>query len=239
VLESDPDVSRGKASRRQLLMGGCLIGVASLAFARMPTPGSKPLKPGQFEASIPKTVGQWSFATASGLVLPPEDELSDRLYDEVLTRVYDAPGAPSIMFLIAYSHVQDGLLQLHRPEICYPVGGFSLTETQTVALPLGNSLILPVKTFSARASTRTEHVLYWTRVGEDIPSSWSRQRWSVVQANLKGEIPDGILVRVSVLGADAREGLTYVESFVRALIPALDPKTRALMIGPTERLAAL
>lgn len=238
-MKSETEGTRGMTSRRQLIMGGCLLGVASLAYARMPEPGAEPLKPGEFDASIPKKIGKWSFVTASGLVLPPEDELSDRLYDEVLTRVYEAPGAPSIMFLIAYSHVQDGLLQLHRPEICYPVGGFSLTETKTSSLALGSGISLPVKTFSARASTRTEHVLYWTRVGEDIPSSWGRQRWSVVQANLKGQIPDGILVRVSVLGSDAGEAIAYVESFVRALIPALDPKTRMLMIGSTERLAAL
>lgn len=230
-MESEPESARRMTSRRQLIMGGCLLGVASLAFARMPQPGTEPLKPGQFDASIPKTIGKWSFVTASGVVLPPEDELSDRLYDEVLTRVYEAPGAPPIMFLIAYSHVQDGLLQLHRPEICYPVGGFSLTETKTSAMNLGNGISLPVRTFSALSPMRTEHVLYWTRVGEDMPLSWSRQRWSVVQANLKGQIPDGILVRVSVMGSDAGEALDYVESFVRALIPALDPKTRRLMIG--------
>lgn len=235
-MSADGQHAGSATTRRQLLMGGALIGVASIAYARMPVPAVPPLKPGQFDGAIPKTIGRWSFVTASGLVLPPEDELSDRLYDEVLTRVYEAPGAPPIMFLVAYSHVQDGLVQLHRPEVCYPVGGFSLTETQTSGLPLGGGMTLPVKTFSARATTRTEHVLYWTRVGQDLPSSWSRQRLSVVRANLKGEIPDGILVRVSVLGADAREARAYTESFVRALIPALDPRTRALMIGTPDML---
>lgn len=235
-MSVDERIGGGTTTRRQLLMGGALIGVASVAYARMPVPAAPPLKPGQFDAAIPKTIGRWSFLTASGVVLPPEDELSDRLYDEVLTRVYETSGAPAIMFLVAYSHVQDGLLQLHRPEVCYPVGGFSLTQTQTSGLSIGNGMTLPIKTFSAQMPTRTEHVLYWTRVGEDLPSSWSRQRMSVVKANLNGQIPDGILVRVSVLGADATEARAYNESFVRALIQSLDPRTRALMIGTPDML---
>jgi len=39
-------------------------------------------------------------------------------------------------------------------------------------------------------------VLYWTRIGELVPTGWWSQRFAVVQSNLRGTIPDGLLVRL-------------------------------------------
>ena len=58
----------------------------------------------------PERIGAWAFETTSGLVVPPADALADRLYDEVMTRVYVGENLPSVMFLIAYSSSQTGLL---------------------------------------------------------------------------------------------------------------------------------
>jgi EpsI family protein len=220
------------SSRRQIILGGALLAVSGLAYARTPKPVVAPPRDGFFEDVVPKAVGPWSFVTASGLVLPPEDELSDRLYNEVLTRVYSAPGRLPIMLLVAYSNVQDGMLQLHRPETCYPVGGYRLTETKTEQLGLGPRGSLPVRTFTASAPTRVEHVLYWTRIGPELPTSWSNQRLSVVRANLRGEIPDGILIRASAVTADAKMAQQEIATFVRSLVSAVDAKTRALFVGP-------
>lgn len=233
-MAEDPNAAtdpQSGLSRRNLLMGGAMAAVAGIAYAREPKANTKPLKKGAFETLIPMTIGKWEFKTSSGLVLPPPDALSDRLYDEMLTRVYVAPNAPPVMFLIAYSGTQDGLLQVHRPEVCYPVGGYALSRTVNLELPLTASYKLPIRMFSATSAARNEQVLYWTRIGTDVPESWAQQRMAVIKANLKGIIPDGILVRASVMAPDADEARPYLEMFVKQMIGSLNPQARNLLIG--------
>ena len=225
------EIDAARLSRRHMLMGAALCGVSALAFSRTPEPNTRPLGRRALEAMIPAVIGPWSFLTTSGLVVPPADALSDQLYDEVLTRVYVRENMPPIMFLIAYSSTQTGLLQVHRPEVCYPAGGFALSETRIERLAVGSGRTLPVRRFSAESPTRSEHVMYWTRIGEVLPTSWWDQRAAVVGANLNGIIPDGILVRVSAVSPDAGDVVPYLEQFIRALCAGLDPKARHLLFG--------
>ncbi len=220
-----------RIDRRNLLMGSALLVGAGVAYARTPKITAAPVKTDTFDAMIPKTVGDWSFTSASGLVLPPQDTLSDRLYDDLVTRVYEAPGQPRIMFLAAYNNAQDGVVQVHRPEICYPAGGYRLTETQRIGIASGLGGSLPVRIFSANSVQRSEQVLYWTRVGSDFPQAWSDQRWSVVKSNLRGKVPDGMLVRVSTEMADMGAALPVLSAFVAALNIAMKPDARALFSG--------
>lgn len=218
-------------TRRQMILGGALVAGAAIAYAREPRSDAPPFKKGSFEKLIPQNVGPWQFETASGLVLPPPDALSDRLYDEVVTRVYVSENNPPIMFLVAYSATQDGLLQVHRPEVCYPVGGFQLTRTLISPLQVEPDLAIPVRTFSAASPSRTEQVLYWTRLGADIPTSWAQQRMSVIRANLRGEIPDGILVRISTIQPDMDQAMPYLKKFIGSLSAQVAPEGRKLLFG--------
>lgn len=231
MAETPPQIDETRLSRRHMLMGAALCGVSALAFSRTPKPDTRPLGRGALEAMIPAAIGPWSFLTTSGLVVPPADALSDQLYDEVLTRVYVRENMPPVMFLIAYSSTQTGLLQVHRPEVCYPAGGFALSETRIERLAVGSDRTLPVRRFSAESATRSEHVMYWTRIGTALPTSWWDQRVAVVRANLDGIIPDGILVRVSAVSPDVGDIVPYLEQFIRALCAGLDPKARQLLFG--------
>jgi EpsI family protein len=229
---SDSAPPPGGISRRNIVLGSALLGVAAAAYARMPQPHVPKLEKDGLDKRIPKQIGPWTFATASGIVMPPPDELSDRLYSHTLTRYYYADNAAPIALLIAYSNVQDGLLQLHRPEICYPASGYKLTETQVSPLDLGRGSSIPVRTFTADGVSRNEKVLYWTRLGEDIPTSWAAQRWAVAKANLEGNIPDGILVRVSTESSDTLErSMQTLTSFSRMMLASVTPDVRKLLIG--------
>ena len=171
-------------SRRNLIMGGALLAASAIGFARQPQPVAKPMKEDEFEKLIPTRIGDYQFVTSSGLVLPPPDQASESLYDQVFTRVYSAPNKPPIALLIAYSSVQNGLLQLHRPEICYPANGYALSDTMLEPLKVGGKTIT-TRTFAAKGQSRDEFVLYWTRLGNDMPGSWFEQRMAVVKANLR------------------------------------------------------
>lgn len=217
--------------RRKVILGLGLAAASGIAQARQPVPVVPRMKEERFTALIPKKIGAFAFDTESGLVLPPSDALSDRLYDNLVTRTYTNPTGQVVMLLIAYNNKQDGVLQIHRPEICYPAGGYALTPVLPIDVPVGGPGILPSQIFAATSEARNEVVLYWTRVGDQFPRRWIDQRWSVAQANLRGIIPDGALVRVSTLGNDIAGTTPLLTTFIRDMHRASGQPMRGLLFG--------
>lgn len=215
-------------SRRQAILGGAFLLTAGTAVARVPRHNIDLLGDRQIDKLIPQKIGEWAFYSKSGLVVPPADQLKDALYSQLMTRVYVAADALPIMLLIAQSGGQTGVLQVHRPEYCYPASGFTLMERTVLPIGLPGSR-LEATAITAKADDRTEQLLYWTRVGEDMPLTWARQRWSVARANLKGDVPDAVLVRVSALTADRAAGLTALTRFVQAMFAAVPPDVRRFL----------
>jgi EpsI family protein len=184
----------------------------------------------KLEEVIPERIGSWNFHSKSGLVVPPSDELSDQLYAQLLTRVYVAPDRPPIMLLVAQGNSQTGVIQVHRPEVCYPAGGYKLSNARqhqisTVAGKLSTVV------FTATADERTEQLLYWTRVGRELPRSWAEQRWAVAKANFRGDIPDAVLVRVSSILVSADDAIPALEQFAESLVEALPTQLRPFLTG--------
>jgi len=221
-------------TRRKVLIGLGMVAVSGTAMARMPKPNTKPIDTEKFNELIPDQVGPWRFASQSGLVLPPSDALSDRLYDNLVTRVYVNGQGNGVMFLAAYNNRQAGVVQIHRPEICYPAGGYTLTETTDVDVPLDNGRTLPARAFLARGHDRDETVLYWTRLGDDFPRRWALQRLSVVRSNLQGIVPDGLLIRVSTLGDDVPVEIETLSRFVADFVDAAPPALRPILFGSNQ-----
>lgn len=229
-MTGKPETSNGVVlTRRKVLLGLGMAAASGTALARMPEPNRPQIAKERFESLVPDTVGSWRFASESGVVLPPPDALSDRLYDNLVTRVYVGPDGP-VMFLAAYNNRQDGVLQIHRPEVCYPASGFTLTPTSNVDVPLGRRS-LPARGFLASGSDRDETVLYWTRVGSEFPRRWSEQRMAVISSNLRGIIPDGLLVRVSTLGGDLPAELSVLKRFVSGFVNAAPAQLRPILFG--------
>lgn len=212
--KSPPALPSLKISRRDAIVGAALASVSAVGYAAQPKIVNPRISNSKFESWIPDRIGPWSLERTSGVVLPPPDQLSDRLYDNLITRVYTGPGSSAVMMLIAYNYMQDGVLQLHRPEFCYAAGGYQLTSTLPVELALAPGREIPAKAFSAISATRTEQVLYFTRLGDSFPRDWVDQRASVLWANLKGEIPDGAMMRVSVFDTDQPRALDVMRGFL-------------------------
>lgn len=216
--------------RRKVVLGIGLAACSGFALARQPVPNRPKIKTETLERLIPARIGEFAFDTTSGLVLPPPDALSDRLYDNLITRSYARSDGKVAMLLIAYNNRQDGILQIHRPEICYPAGGFSLTPTLAVDTPLASGPPLPSQSFVASSELRTETVLYWTRVGDAFPRRWIEQRLAVASENLEGAIPDGVLVRVSTLSS-ATDELQLLTRFVTELYRKSPAALRQLLFA--------
>ena len=227
-------LSSPNLSRRNMLLGAVLAGASGFAYARQPAIAHAVVPEKEFESWVPPKFGNWTTVSQSGVVLPPPDTLRDRLYDNLVTRVYVAPDLPAVMLLLAYNNAQDGVLQVHRPEVCYPVGGFELSATREIMLNASGQAV-PANMFTASAPGRVEQVAYFTRLGTVYPRKWIEQRVAVMRANLAGEIPDGMMMRVSALGIDQREAQPLLAAFAGQFIENSNPRMQRLLLGQDAR----
>jgi EpsI family protein len=220
-----------RPDRRQFLWGGLLLAGAAAAVALEPRRIVAALTEGALDRAVPETIGPWHFATQSGLVLPPQDDLSQRIYDQVLTRVYAAAGLPDIMLLIAYGSMQDAGLQLHRPETCYPGAGYTMGQSSREAISGLGNLGARATYISATKSDRTEQVYYWTRIGSEYPVTTWEEKAAILRENLHRERPDGILVRLSAISPVRNAVLPAIQQFNAAMISGLRKDGRRILLG--------
>jgi EpsI family protein len=219
-----------RLDRRKFLVGLVFCSAAAVAAWRQPHVRLDYLGPEKLEDLIPKTIGRWSFATNSGLVIPPDDQLEKATYSQMLTRVYsDGENAP-VMLLVAQSSKETGFLQIHRPETCYTAGGYQISAVTPHPIRVA-STIVDANRMDASTGGPTEHVIYWTRLGNDMPRSWREQKLAVAKQNLEGIVPDAILVRVSVVGNDADKALSTIDQFVQAMLLSIPARHRNVFIA--------
>ena len=217
-------------TRRKFALGLAFAGAAGVAAARQPNVRIDYLGKHKLDRVVPEKIGRWSFVSSSGLVVPPEDQLSRALYSQLLTRVYSADDGSTMMLLVAQSGSQTGILQIHRPEICYNAGGYALSQVEPhqVRLPWGT---IPTMTMAAQNDTRIERLAYWTRIGNHMPTNWKQQRLAVAMDNLNRRIPDAVMVRVSTLSADKDTALTSIDEFIGEMLASVKPELRRVFIA--------
>lgn len=218
-------------ARRDLLIGGTCFAAAVLGGSASAWNVPRQLPDGGLDKLVPKRIGAWSLSGTDGVVVAEDRERIRRPYDDLLTRIYRADAAPPITLLVAYGGSQRDDVQLHRPEGCYPAAGFTLGARETLKLRFANKLTISAQTILAKSPLRTEQLLYWTRIGTDFPTSLMAQRWAIVRQNLAGEVPDGVLVRVSTPGGDRESASSALRAFVSALLAGAPPATANMLLG--------
>lgn len=216
-------------SRREAMVGGAFLLAAMAGLALKPRRAELLLGSAKLDDLIPQAFGNWHFEPASGLVLPPPDQLRDKIYSQLVTRLYSRADGASVMLLVAYSGAQDGTIQIHRPEVCYPASGFRLTENAAHTIPLSPSISIPGRYIVAEGNLRREQLIYWTRQGDHFPTKWSEQKTAVIAENFAGIIPDGILVRMSSTTPLAAD--TLFDGFARDLYAAVGARMRQVLVG--------
>jgi EpsI family protein len=217
-------------SRRHFFIGGAFALTSAVAFAKQPQVHMPLIPMEKFEGWVPTEFGPWRVVPSSSVVLPPPDELSDRLYDNLVTRTYRGPGDAFVMMLMAYNNRQDGVLQVHRPEVCYPVGGYVLSDTRRVSVPASGRSI-PANFFTATGPGRVEQVVYFTRLGSAYPRSWAEQRLAVIHENLAGRIPDGVMMRASTLSTDPVASYETLKAFLSEFLASAPAGLRNLLVA--------
>lgn len=217
--------------RRELLIGGACVVCAGAAYSLKPRRSLVLLSGAKMADIVPLTFGDWSAEKSDGLVQPKGEGLAASLYNEMVGRIYhEASTGAAVMMLIAYGGTQSDMLQLHRPEICYPAVGFELVSTSADTLKIANGASVPVRHVVARAQGRQENIIYWARMGEYLPVSSGEQREVRLRTAMEGYVPDGALVRFSVVGDDSEAAFGTMERFIPELLTAIAaPKRRALI----------
>lgn len=184
------------------------------------------------ETMVPTQFGDWTLLADQGLevVNPQTKEILDKLYSQVLSRTYVNSQGYRIMLSMAYGDDQRGGLQAHRPEVCYPAQGFQLGRVQDGALPTSYGNI-EVRRLTTTLGARNEPVTYWLTVGNQVIKSTWEKRVAQIRLGLTGQIPDGLLFRVSSIDRDDTRGFEMQQKFTADLMSAVPPSTRKQLSG--------
>lgn len=228
-------------TRRNLLIGGTCLLTAGAAYALKPRRVVSLLPPGQkFDGIVPTRFGDWTSRDVGDLFAPAtEDSLAAKLYESTVGRIYrNATSDAEIMALFAYGGVQSNLLQLHRPEVCYPAFGYTIVTNRTIDVPLTHRAVLPARRLTLRSPQSQQTVLYWTRLGEFLPTSGPEQRLDRMKTALAGYIADGLLARFSMAGEDDGFASRTMVDFIGQLLRAVPARQLPGLIG-TERARVL
>jgi EpsI family protein len=206
-----------------LMSGAAIAGVAGKADAKFP--------PIHLEKVVPDRFGAWSEVKEAGPVVKPKvPDLVLDIYDEVLDRTFVNGDGDRIMLSMAWGNDQRDERQAHRPEICYPAQGFKVEELSdgTLATSFGN---ISVRRFTARMNARHEPVTYWLIMAGQVVSNDFDKR--MVQFGLlrTGQIPDGLLFRVSSIGRDPAHAFKVQQQFAADMMSAVPPDLRQRLSG--------
>ena len=224
------DVAPRGTSRRNFLVGGIGLACAGLALVGARETVIEPLPEGTLPKLLPERLGQWQSSTGNGVIVPPESELSDRTYNEVLVRIYNGP-VDAVALCLAYGAAQSRDMQLHRPEVCYPAAGFAVVSSRLVQLELPGRPPISGTLLDTQSNLRKEQVLYWTRIGNEFPTAPLEQRLAVVTQNLRGRVPDGMLVRASTVAPGPEEAYPVLRNFLVAMVENSPARARELLVG--------
>ena len=185
--------------RISIVLAGFMALAAVSGIAARPTPKPPGSAPSYIlEDTVPKQFGDWKLLpqAAAQVVNPQTQELLDKLYSQILTRTYVNPQGYRVMLALAYGDEQRGDLTAHKPEVCYPAQGFKLhsNDPAELATPFGG---IAARRLSTSLGQRQEPVTYWFTMGDTAVKSKFQQRMVEVRMGLTGQVPDGLLFRVS------------------------------------------
>jgi EpsI family protein len=212
------------------LLATTAAGVASMQPAKPTAANDAALR---LDRMIPAHFSGWrALPRISPLVVDPRvTSQVEQTYSETVERVYRGQGDRMVMLSVAYGthQLHDGL-QAHRPEYCYRAQGFTVehlldTSLQTDAGPL------KVRRLLTRRAARLEPVTYWMMVDRRAVLPGFGRQLAQLAHGLRGQIPDGLLVRVSSLDMTPDEAWPLHERFLTDLFSALQPADMERLTG--------
>lgn len=218
---------------KNLLVGLVMIVAAifALIFINVPLQGNQSQKI-VLETMIPKQFGDWRVdETIMPMSASPEqEELLKKIYSQILTRTYINSLGQRIMLSVVYGDGIDRQMDVHRPEVCYPAQGFSVSQyTDQVVNTLFGSLSM--RRLVATNGQRIEPISYWIRVGDKSVNNTYERKLQRYKLLFTGGADSGILARVSSIEKDQTLAYQEQEAFINAMLQAMPEEQRKQLVG--------
>ena len=220
-------------SRKFIVLLALMLAASVIAMLLRPTQRiSEAGEKVNLETMIPKKFGEWNAVEnpTNQIVNPEQQKKIESLYTQILSRVYVNKAGEAIMLSIAYGEDQSDSKQLHYPEVCYPAQGFQITSSQQgdLSTQFGNIRVLRLH---AEMGSRSEPLTYWSTVGNKVVRGGKEIKLQQLSYGFRGEIPDGLLFRVSSITQDKNEGYAFQQQFVQSLIAEMTSTNRTRLAG--------
>lgn len=191
------------------------------------------------EKLIPRAFGDWvefkSPLMQVSLSTGGETDINQP-YDQVVMRTYRNSTGHEIQLALAWGGNQRQEVKIHRPDLCYVAQGYQIRNIKSVEFNDIGVLGIPVKgkQMIASSNRNTEAVTYWIRIGNSFSEDAFETRMNIFREGLKGKIPDGILVRVSMAiqsTLETDEVWDVMNHFIKQLVNASPSDAIYLMLG--------
>lgn len=225
-----------KAVLRNFLLMALMVAASGLAVAMRPTQKIADMGPPvKLETMIPKAFGEWQEEPQNRTLIvdPQQQETINRIYTETLSRTYINPKGYRVMLSIAYGSDQSDTKQVHKPEVCYPAQGFTLKNKLQGQLETQVGTI-PVTRIQTSIGQRNEPVTYWITVGDHVVSDGMEKKLTEMRYGLNGQIPDGLLIRVSSIDTEVARAFEMQRKFASQMLLEIEPGYRHRFAGRVE-----
>lgn len=220
-------------SPRHLVLALVLLAGAGLAVAMKPTERMAEQRPAiDLEAAIPTSFGMWRIdPTMAPITVSPDVQAElDKIYTQTVMRTYVNTNGDRVMLAVAYGGDQGRATQVHKPEVCYPMQGFQISDMAAGALDTLAGRI-PILRMVATQGQRVEPITYWIAVGDTVVRGALEQNLARLKYGLTGTVPDGILVRVSTISRNSQASYALQKEFIDGMLGAMPPEQAARLIG--------
>ncbi len=85
----------------------------------------------------------------------------------------------------------------------------------------------------AKQDNRNEPITYWIKIGNSLTRGWFEEKWATFRYELTGQIPDGLLFRVSTISNDEQASYQIQQTFLTGLLKSMRSGDRQWLVGQT------
>lgn len=184
------------------------------------------------ETMIPVKFGNWKIdESIIPLQVDAETQAKlDKIYNQTLSRTYVNSYGERIMLSVAYGGDQSDNLAIHKPEVCYYAQGFEVMKIYADEL-LTQYGKFPIKRLMAVKGSRNEPITYWVTIGNKAVLPGIEEKLQQLRYGLTGNVPDGMLVRVSTIDANKEKAYQLQDIFIQDLLSTIADRERIRLIG--------
>lgn len=184
------------------------------------------------DTMVPREFGDWRVDAATEAFVRPAklQGVAFKVYDQVLERSFVNSRGERIMLSAAFGREQSAGLQMHRPEACYPGGGFKVEGLEAVQLTLAGQSVGATR-LHAHMPGRSEPITYWMVLGDVVVTDATAFRLRQLSFSVRRQLLDGMLVRLSSIDLIPARAYALQSRFADEMARAMRPAERAKVIG--------